>query len=76
MRLRDIVKAKVSETNEANYPLLIAIDAYIMNARTPHAGKLAAMKKLDEVIGLPPNTSTSPEYALKVYMALGADDLV
>jgi hypothetical protein len=53
-------------------PLLNAIDAYVMNKRTPTAGKLQALAKMDSVMGLQP--PANPEYALKVYLATRAED--
>lgn len=72
MRLRDILKAKGVGNASADLPLLESIDAYVINKRTPTAGKLQALAKMDEVIGLaPPN---NPTYALNVYLATRAED--
>lgn len=72
MRLRDILKAKPIGNAAGDISLLDSIDAYVLNKRTPTEGKLAALAKMDEVIGLPaPN---NPAYALKCYLATRAED--
>jgi hypothetical protein len=74
MRLRDILKAKIKCDAKADLPLLDAIDRYVMNPRTPEAGKLQALAKMDDVMGI--SHPADPQYALKVYVNTRAEDYV
>ena len=74
MRLRDILNAKVSGNAHADHELLSAIDAYVSNKRTPREGKLQALAKMDDVMGL--EHPANAEYALDVYLATRAEDFV
>lgn len=74
MRLRDILKATPAGNPTQDLPLLEAIDAYVINKRTPTSGKLQALAKMDSVLGLP--QPSNPSYALRVYLATRAEDFV
>lgn len=71
MRLRDILNAKPTDGSHAAEVLLTHIDAYVMNPRTPKQGKIKALAKADEVLGL--HGPDNPEYALRVYMTTSAE---
>jgi hypothetical protein len=75
MRLRDILNAKFDQDDmRKNFPLLEAIDNYVMSKRTPEEGKKQALAKLDQVLGMDP--PANQDFALRVYLATRADTFV
>lgn len=74
MRLRQILNHPIVGNAYHDMPLMEAIDAYVSNKRTPVAGKLQALNKLDDVMGL--EHPANAEHALKVYLATRAEDFV
>lgn len=74
MRLRAILNAKIHSDPAQDIGLLEAIESYVMNKRTPHDGKLAALRKMDDVMGI--EHPANEEFALKVFMATKAEDFV
>ena len=74
MRLRDLLKIPSKGDAYKDAQTLDALDAYVMSKRSPTEGKLKALARMDELLGLEP--PANPEHALKVYLATRAEDFV
>lgn len=74
MRLRDLLKIPSKGDAYADAQTLEKLDAYVMSGRSPKDGKLKALARIDELLGVEP--PANPEFSLKVYLALRAEDFV